>query len=343
MNAVAALKTALHFLKHNLGQMLTRQLKRALRFIQNKQETNLRASIEDVLGQDGQDGGIDFSHQERHMLRNLLGFRDLRVDDVMVPRADIEALDVTLGAAALLARFTKTGHARMPVFRDTLDQPLGMLHVKHVLAAYYKTEGRDPPPIETLMRDLLYVPPSMPCLELLLKMQATHTHMALVIDEYGGTDGLVSIGDLIKEIIGEIDDEKDAPILLAQQGAYHWRAAARVPLDDLQARLHLPFFELGGDADIDTLGGLIFTLIGRVPQRGEMIVYEFADGRSVEFIIRDGDPRRVKTIDIRLPATPDDLTQAIEPKDAGTNSGTNSGANSGTSSGTNLASEKDDL
>ena len=270
-------------------------------------EANLRESIEGVLDEsEGNDAG--FSSEERHMLRNLLGFRDVRVDDVMVPRADIKAVEENTNHRDLLPLFADCGHSRMPVFRETLDQPVGMVHVKDVLTGLQADmaapeEEKPAIMIAELLRPLLFVPPSMPALDLLLKMQATRQHMALVIDEYGGTDGLVTIEDLIEEIVGEIEDEHDEDdgAQLRRLGDGLWRAQARLPLDELEAELGLPFSDDESFAEVDTLGGLVFAIAGRVPERGEMIGYEAKNGREIEFVIRDSDPRRIKTLDIKMP------------------------------------------
>ncbi|MEC8177713.1 MAG: hemolysin family protein, partial [Pseudomonadota bacterium] len=208
-------------------------LSRLWRRARGVSEPNLRESIEDALDETEEEG-TEFSLEERHMLRNLLGFRDVRVDDVMVPRADISAIDLATFGEDVLSVFVESGHSRLPVYRETLDSPVGMLHLKDVIAA--RREPAEAADIELIMRDVLFVPPSMPALDLLLKMQATRTHLALVIDEYGGTDGLVTIEDLIEEIVGDIEDEHDdvgaAP--LRQTGAGVWRASARVSLETLE-------------------------------------------------------------------------------------------------------------
>ncbi len=278
-------------------------LSRLWRRVRGVSEPNLRESIEDALDETEEEG-TEFSLEERHMLRNLLGFRDVRVDDVMVPRADISAIDLATFGEDVLAVFVESGHSRLPVYRETLDSPVGMLHLKDVIAARRKpTKAAD---IEPIMRDVLFVPPSMPALDLLLKMQATRTHLALVIDEYGGTDGLVTIEDLIEEIVGDIEDEHDdvgaAP--LRQTGAGVWRASARVSLETLETVLGNSVFDETVFEDIDTLGGLVFAIAGRVPQRGEIISHLLPDGPPVEFVIRDADPRRIKSLDIKLMAPP---------------------------------------
>lgn len=269
-------------------------------------ESSLRESIEDVL-EESQGETADFSDEERHMLKNLLGFRDVRLDDVMVPRADIDAVEVDIKLRDLLALFADCGHSRMPVYRETLDQPIGMVHVKDVLSALQSSLGQDSANLETieltpLVRPVLFVPPSMPAMELLVKMQATRGHMALVIDEYGGTDGLVTIEDLIEEIVGEIEDEHDEEeeLLKALSEDGHWRAQARLPLADMEAALDIRLAHVEGYDDIDTLGGLVFAKAGRVPERGEMIAQDMGDGRVLEFIIHDGDARRIKQVDMRL-------------------------------------------
>ncbi|MDG1691558.1 MAG: hemolysin family protein [Alphaproteobacteria bacterium] len=269
-------------------------------------ESSLRESIEDVL-EESQGETADFSDEERHMLKNLLGFRDVRLDDVMVPRADIDAVEVDIKLRDLLALFADCGHSRMPVYRETLDQPIGMVHVKDVLSALQSSLGQGSANLETieltpLVRPVLFVPPSMPAMELLVKMQATRGHMALVIDEYGGTDGLVTIEDLIEEIVGEIEDEHDEEeeLLKALSEDGHWRAQARLPLADMEAALDIRLAHVEGYDDIDTLGGLVFAKAGRVPERGEMIAQDMGDGRVLEFIIHDGDARRIKQVDMRL-------------------------------------------
>ena len=266
-------------------------------------EANLRESLEDVL-EEAQRGRDDFSDEERHMLKNLLGFRDVTLDDVMVPLAEIDGLEIDIDPPVLLPRFAECGHSRMPVYRETLDQPLGFLHVKDLLSILERQDGLAKLDLTSLIRPLLFVPPSMSAMDLLLKMQITRSHMALVIDEYGGTDGLVTIEDLIEEIVGEIEDEYDEEEVLLRpredKGAGHWRASARLPLDDVHAELKLDFSQIEEIDDIDTLGGLVFALAGRVPERGEIIACELGEGQSVEFIIRDGDARRIKSLDIRI-------------------------------------------
>jgi CBS domain containing-hemolysin-like protein len=255
-------------------------------------DTNLRESLEDVLEEEaGNDESL--TGEELHMLRNLLGFKDVRVEDVMVPRADITAVDEKTSLEDLGGLFTESGHSRLPVYKQSLDYPIGMVHIKDLVVML---AGKAPKvPLKALIRDILFAPPSMSALDLLLRMQASRSHMALVVDEYGGTDGLVTIEDLIEEIVGEIEDEyddQDGPQIVTRSGDI-LEAQARLPIDQLEEKLGITLVD--EDEDIDTLGGLVFTLAGRVPQRGEMIIHK----NGIEFEVRDADPRRIKTLRIR--------------------------------------------
>jgi magnesium and cobalt transporter len=258
-----------------------------------------RESITDVLAE-ASDGSSDLSSEEHHMLRNLLGFRDVRVEDVMVPRADITGVDEQIGYDDLLACFVDCAHSRVPVYRETLDHPIGMVHMKDILPLAHN--GAPGFSLSRIVRDVLFAPPSMPALDLLLRMQSTRTHMALVVDEYGGTDGLVTIEDLVEEIVGEIedehDDDPDDPVLVLKH-EHHWEASARIDIDDLRRELGVDF-DMKDFEEVDTLGGLAFTLAGRVPQRGEILNVPLSDGRVLELLIRDVDPRRIKSLELKL-------------------------------------------
>jgi len=225
---------------------------------------------------------------------------------VMVPRADIIAVEESTPLVELVALFREAQHSRLPVYRETLDDPQGFVHIKDVLALMEPSDSgafrwRNAS-ITEIKRPILFVPPSMPVLDLLVKMQAAHIQLALVIDEYGGTDGLVSIEDLIEEIVGDIADEHDedtAPIRKDETGAFV--ADARADLEDFKTETGL---DLGVDEeiaeDVDTLGGLVTSLAGRVPQRGEIIAHP--GGSEIEVL--EADPRRVKRLRIRPPAPP---------------------------------------
>src|SRR3984957_12378687 len=263
----------------------------------------IRESLEEVI-EESERESPDLSAQERVLMGNLLRFGDLKVADVMVPRAEIIAVDETIGLAELLKLIREAQHSRLPVFRETLDDPTGLIHVKDVLGlleaepdgAYCLSPHAK---ITSLLRPVLFAPPSMRALDLLLKMQASHTHLALVIDEYGGTDGLVSIEDIIEQIVGDIADEHDEVAATVKVDGDGFIADARMDLDDFKAGTGHDFrVEDGDDApDIDSLGGLVVSLLGRVPQRGEIIAHP--DGS--EFQVLDADPRRVRKLRVTLP------------------------------------------
>jgi CBS domain containing-hemolysin-like protein len=263
----------------------------------------IRESLE-VVFEESERESPALSAQERVMLGNLLRFGELKVADVMVPRAEIVAADETIGLAELLRLFGEAQHSRLPVFRDTLDDPTGLIHVKDVLGllqpeadgAYCVSPNAR---ITALRRPILFVPPSMRVLDLLLKMQTSHTHLALVIDEYGGTDGLVSIEDIIEEIVGDIADEHDEVATVPKPDGDGYIADARTELEDFKSQTGHDFvLENGEDAmDIDSLGGLVVWLAGRVPQRGEIITQP--DG--TEFQVLEADPRRVRKLRVVLP------------------------------------------
>ena len=235
---------------------------------------------------------------------NLLRFGELKVADVMVPRAEIVAVDEGIGLAELLKLFREVQHSRLPMFRETLDDPTGLIHVKDVLGllegepdgAYCLSPNAK---ITALRRPVLFAPPSMRALDLLLKMQASHTHLALVIDEYGGTDGLVSIEDIIEQIVGDIADEHDEVTAALKPDAGGYIADARMDLDDFKADTGHDFLVEDEDEapDIDSLGGLVVSLLGRVPQRGEIVTHP--DGS--EFQVLEADPRRVRKLRVTLP------------------------------------------
>ncbi|KGJ09904.1 CBS domain-containing protein (plasmid) [Paracoccus versutus] len=230
----------------------------------------------------------------------MVNLRRMRVDDVAVPKAEIVAAPVTATLPELVEMFREHGFSRIPVFRGTLDSPLGLIHLKD-LALKYGFGAKAPVKfaLRPMLRPLLYVPPSMPIGVLLQQMQQKRIHMALVIDEYGGVDGLVTIEDLIEQVIGEIEDEHDEIEggLVIQEQPGQWLIQARAALEDVEAQTGLRLATDEEEEEIDTLGGLIFMLTGRVPVRGEVIPHE----SGAEFEIIDADPRRVKRVRLRLP------------------------------------------
>ncbi len=259
-------------------------------------KTESEMSMEEALAEHGQKGELSFAR--RDMIERVIAFDSKLVVDVMIPRADIIAVERELVMNDLLTVFSEAGHSRLPVYRGELDDPIGMVHIRdlvEILANPEQTAEKGSAVLDTIVRKVLYVPPSMPITDLLLRMQANRIHMALVIDEFGGTDGLVTIEDLVEEIVGDIQDEHDDEnaALLKVLSDSSWEANARLPLDELEQIINYAF-DLGED-EVDTLGGLVFTLVGRVPSRGEVIAHP----SGFEFEILEADPRRVRKIKLR--------------------------------------------
>ena len=250
------------------------------------EEPDLREVIEDALARGKEAGGDTFSAQERAMLRNILRFGKLTVEDVMVPRADIIAVEDTITIAELLRVFREAEHSRLPVYNETLDDPRGMIHIRDLMSWITTAAEKNATTLDlaavdlgktvgaiNIVREILYVPPSMPVLDLLLRMQSSRLHLALVVDEYGGTDGLVSIEDLIEEVVGEIDDEHDVAEepLIREDARHGFIADARTPIETLEQRFGIELLSPEQEEDIDTIGGLVFALAGRIPARGERV------------------------------------------------------------------------
>ncbi len=239
-----------------------------------------------------------FNQARREMIERVVAFDQKKVFDVMAPRADIAAVDIDTPLRELIRLFSDAGHSRMPIYRGDLDDPVGMVHIKDVIgliADDAKPLPSNGPILKALRRDVLYVPPSMRVTDLLLRMQASRIHMALVIDEYGGTDGLVTIEDLVEEIVGEINDEHDDEdeVVITPLPAGGWEVDARVELADFEEEtgLHLDT----EDDEIDTVGGYAVSLAGRVPQRGEVLVAP----NGFDFEVTEGDARKVRKLRIR--------------------------------------------
>ncbi|WP_408594035.1 hemolysin family protein [Paracoccus marcusii] len=258
----------------------------------------------------GSESGADDDHHDRHVVGTpgLVNLRRMRVDDVAIPKVEIVAAPANLSLEDLVEMFREHGFSRMPVFRGTLDSPLGLIHLKDLALKHgFGAGGKFT--MRPMLRPLLYVPPSMPIGVLLQQMQTKRIHMALVIDEYGGVDGLVTIEDLIEQVIGEIEDEHDEVEggLWVHEKTGQWLIQARAALDDVEAETGLRLIG-DEDEDIDTLGGLIFMLAGRVPLRGEVIAHP----SGAEFEVVDADPRRLKRIRLRMPSisTPSDRKSA---------------------------------
>ena len=231
-------------------------------------------------------------------LPGLPNLQRLRVSDVAIPKAEIIAVEQGASLADIVANFRESGYSRIPVYEDTLDKPQGLLLLKD-LALRYGFNGHHEIDLKALLRPILYVPPSMPLSVLLRKMQAERTHFALVIDEYGGVDGLVTIEDVLEQVVGEIEDEHDtedeADILRESEASL--LANARAPLSALEEELGFALTDEEQEEEIDTLGGLVFLLSGRVPVRGEVIAHP----SGLEFEVIDAEPRRIKRLRVHLP------------------------------------------
>jgi magnesium and cobalt transporter len=280
---------------------------------------SLRETLESAISETDVEEDKSLSPQERAMLLNVLGFGETRVAEVMIPRADIVAIEDDQPVAALLSLYARIGHSRVPVFRSSLDNAVGMVHIKDAMVwathsvaedtlrdadASAKPSPRlDPSGIELsttiadagLVREVLFVPPSMPALTLLAKMKAKQIHLALVVDEFGGTDGLVTFEDLVEEIIGHIDDEHDNGKMHAigyENEAFV--ASARTPIEDVEQVLGLTLTGGGVSEDVDTLGGLILATVGSFPKRGQIIPHP----SGVTFEILETGPRRLHTVRI---------------------------------------------
>lgn len=290
----------------------------------------LRSTLENALKNAGE--GEGFSAEEREMLMRTMRFGVLKVEDVMVPRADIIAVDETEPILELLRTFDAAGVSRVPLFHATLDDPRGMVHVKDLLRWLMGNATGRPvsdgygsatvrpvtaitatlpapdlsrvdlsKPIASakLRRPMIFVPPSMPVANLLIRMQSTHIHMALVVDEYGGTDGLVTIEDLVEQIVGNIEDEHDEveAANITKDSKLGLVTIARTPVHELEEHLGLKLLKPEEEAEVDTVGGLIFSLVGRIPVRGEIIAHP----AGIEFEVLDADPRRVKKLRVLIP------------------------------------------
>ena len=269
----------------------------------NESEPTLRDQIEEAIEEHEDDNGRkaagDLSPIERQMLRNLLHFGERDAGDVAVPRADIIAIPESASFAELVALFAEHGHSRVPVYRDNLDQIIGMIHIKDVFVIL--AEGRKAPAdITTLLRQPRFVPETMGVLDLLAEMRTTRTHLAVVFDEYDGTEGLVTIEDLVEEIVGDIEDDHDdePEEMLVARGDGSWDADARAELEDVAERIDARLAEV--EEDVDTIGGLAVVLAGHVPQPGENV--EHVSGWTIE--VTEGDERRVLRVRLQPPPEP---------------------------------------
>jgi CBS domain containing-hemolysin-like protein len=293
-------------------------LSRVLRAVFGLKPNSARTDLQIVL-ENGTSVESGFSPEERTMLKNILALRGRRIDDVMVPRADIISVQKDISLGDLIKVFEGAGHSRLVVYDETLDDPVGMVHIRDIIGYMVRhaqvdvTKSRRKKPLPAgidlkavdlsvalsaaqIIREILFVPPSMPAIDLLAKMQATRIHLALVIDEYGGTDGIVSMEDVVEQIVGDIEDEHDddeAPSVVRQPDG-SFMADARAPLEDVVAIVGSEF-EVGDVADeVDTLAGYVMTRVGRLPSRGEVV----PGPGDFEIEVLDSDPRRLKKVRI---------------------------------------------
>ena len=271
------------------------------------EEPDLRELIEKAVARSKED---TLTAQQRAMLFKILRLGKLTVEDVMVPRADIIAVEESILVDDLMRVFREAEHSRLPVYRETLDEPLGLIHIRDLMSwitteaetegetelALAKVDLRRTIAAIKITRDLLFVPASMSVVDLLLKMQTTRIHLALVVDEYGGTDGLVTIEDLVEEVVGEIEDEHDVEDepLIRTDLRLGMLADARTPIEELEKHLDLQLVSAEQEEAIDTLGGLVFSIAGRIPARGELVRHP----SGIEFEVLDADPRRIKKLRI---------------------------------------------
>lgn len=258
-------------------------------------DSHLRDAFEELIEQHD-DRETPMDPGERLLIANILKVGEMTAYDVMVPRVDIVGVDTTTPLQDLVQIMVRHPHSRYPVYTGVLDEILGMVHIKDVFAVSMETP--DDFSLQSIMRKVLIIAPSMRVLDLLLQMRMTRHHMALVVDEYGGIDGLITIEDLVEEIVGEIEDEHDVEtgpqIVERSEGVF--LADARLPVEDLESRFGPILSKEERDDDIDTIGGLVFTIAGHVPTRGELIQHEES---GVEFEVVEGDPRRIKRLRLR--------------------------------------------
>ena len=257
----------------------------------SSEQGNLRESIQDAIEESSNDAGSNLTSKEKTILENILTINKLKAYDIMVPRADIICASHNASFDDLIKIINAESHSRIPIYRKDLDDVLGMIHIKDLIKLTSK-EMQNNFDLKSLLKEVLFIPPSMPVLNILLKMQSTKLHMALVIDEHGGTDGLVTIEDLVEEIVGEIQDEHDNEEIteFKKINDATFVADAKMELSEFQKKTGIIF----NSVTIDTLGGYVFSMINRVPQKGEIIKSDPA----YTFEVLDADPRKIKILKI---------------------------------------------
>jgi magnesium and cobalt transporter len=281
--------------------------------LRRREAESVRDRVEELLedrGEDqpqhGRNGGRrasdseELDPHERALLRNVLRLRGKTAYDVMVPRADIVALPLELTLEQAIRAIQREGHSRFPVYKEQLDEIVGMVHIKDVFAAVGREQPGQPFSLKAILRRPLFIVPSIPVPDLLLQMRQARIHMALVVDEYGGIDGLVTIEDLVETIVGDISDEHDEPMpaQITERPDGTLELDARTPVEAFEARLGPVLTEEERGHDIDTVGGLVFTLAGRVPAKGELVSHPAS---GLEFRVLEADPRRIRRLRVRPP------------------------------------------
>ncbi|MBO1324065.1 hemolysin family protein [Acetobacter sp. TBRC 12305] len=270
-------------------------------FHRRKQPADLRSSIAALVQQAADEANVapngeqpELDRQERVLIANVLRLRNISADDVMVPRADIVAMPVSISLDEALAMMRRENHSRMPVYRDQLDDIVGMIHVKDLIAYVGTSEAFN---LEPLLRQPLLIAPQVPVLDLLLQMRQRQMHLALVIDEYGGIDGLVTIEDLIETIVGDISDEHDEPaaILITPRQDGSFDVDARCPVEEFESQIGPILTDSEKEAEIETIGGLVFRMAGHVPTRGEVLTHE----NGFLFRVLDADARHIRRVRVR--------------------------------------------
>jgi magnesium and cobalt transporter len=263
--------------------------------VRHRPDTSLKDVLEEVIEEHEEQADERLAPEERTMLHNVLSFSDIKVSDIMIPRTDIVAVPEDIGLQELKDHIIEQRHTRIPIYRETLDQVLGFIHLKDLLPML---SGDKPFALKQVMRALLFVPPSMRIIDLLIKMRHAGSHMAIVVDEYGGTDGLVTMENLFEEIVGDIQDEHDEDeeredrIVRINDTTYE--VSARITIEKLEQEIGLNLITEEKEGDFDTLGGLIFFQLGHVPARGEMVQHI----SGVRFEILDADARSIGRVRI---------------------------------------------
>src|ERR1700741_4891309 len=276
------------------------RLRNFLRLIRGSRDgESLRNTIDEMIEEPSTEGPHPLGAHERVLIGNILKVHNRTAADVMVPRIDIVALSIETPFPEVVKCMVEQRHSRVPVYRETLDDVIGFIHVKDVLGP---VADRQQAKLSPLLRKVLFIAPSLPTLDLLVQMRQARTHIAMVVDEFGGIDGLVTIEDLIEEIVGEIEDEHDVASgpSLVERSDGSLIADARTPIELLEEHEGARLRPYGDQEEVDTLGGLVSTLAGRVPKRGEVIAHPL----GIEFEVLDADPRRIKRLRVRRSAAP---------------------------------------